>query len=200
MNILVIDGCVRGENSRTWALTTAFLQTLEEGKGHNVEILHLNDLELSYFNGERLEQRDQLRKANQLDHPQFRYAHQFAQAEAIVLAAPFWDLSLPAIVKVYIENISVENITFALNDQGIYGICQAKQLVYITTRGGIYQSSPLDVGTKYLTALCEMYGIETMHTIAQEGTDVPTIHQEKSAAAAKAKAQDLAHRWNVENS
>ena len=31
----------------------------------------------------------------------------------IVVAAPFWDLSVPAVLKVYIENISADGVTFA---------------------------------------------------------------------------------------
>lgn len=42
----------------------------------------------------------------------FKYAHEFANADLIVIAAPFWDLSIPALLKVYIENIAVDGITF----------------------------------------------------------------------------------------
>ena len=38
------------------------------------------------------------------------YAKQFAGADTIVIAAPFWDLSFPAILKTYIENIYVTGI------------------------------------------------------------------------------------------
>ena len=53
-------------------------------------------------------QRERLLETGELTHPRFRYAHQFKNADRIVIAAPFWDLSFPALLKVYIENVSVQ--------------------------------------------------------------------------------------------
>ena len=66
--------------------------------------------------------------------PRFRYAWQFARADAIVLAALLWDLSFPALLKVYIEQVSVEGITFGCGEAGCYGICHASRMVFLTTR------------------------------------------------------------------
>lgn len=51
--------------------------------------------------------------------PLFRYAKQFAQAADIVVAAPYWDLSFPAILKVYLEQICVTGLTFQYTPEGI---------------------------------------------------------------------------------
>ena len=42
----------------------------------------------------------------------FDYAKDFAKADTIVIAAPFWDLSFPASLKCYIEAINILGITF----------------------------------------------------------------------------------------
>ena len=96
-------------------------------------------------------------------------AWQFAQADAIVLAAPLWDLSFPALLKVYIENVSVENITFGCGEAGCYGICQARRMVFLTTRGGIYEpGSEWEQGAPYLAAIQKFFGFDRFHAIAAD--------------------------------
>ena len=52
---------------------------------------------------------------------------QFAAADVIVIAAPYWDLMFPAVLKTYLENITVTGITFCYSDQGRpQSMCKAK--------------------------------------------------------------------------
>ena len=61
----------------------------------------------------------------------FRYARQFAAADKIVIAAPLWDLSFPAQLKVYLENIYVTGIVTKYSDAGQpVGLCRASELSY----------------------------------------------------------------------
>ncbi len=48
----------------------------------------------------------------------FRYAHQFAEAEIVVVGAPYWEYQFPALLRCYIEHISVNGVTFAYGDDG----------------------------------------------------------------------------------
>ena len=43
--------------------------------------------------------RDALREKEAYDSPMFALAREFAAAEKIVVAAPYWDLSFPAVLK-----------------------------------------------------------------------------------------------------
>ena len=122
-----------------------------------MEPLELAAEGLQYFSGPFFQQRQDLLAAGNRTHPRFRYAWQFAQADAIVLAAPLWDLSFPALLKVYIENVSVENITFGCGEAGCYGICQARRMVFLTTRGSAYEGSHLEMGSRYLQAMAEFF-------------------------------------------
>ena len=84
---------------------------------------------------EILDERDALWNAGRLDQPMFEPARQFAAADRIVVAAPFWDLSFPAILKIYLERISVADITFGYDERGaMKGLCRASKLLLITTR------------------------------------------------------------------
>lgn len=69
----------------------------------------------------------------------FRYAKQFAYADTIIIAAPYWDLSFPSMLKVYIENIYVTGIVSKYGKDGVpIGLCKASELTYVTTAGGPY--------------------------------------------------------------
>ncbi len=170
--MLYIDCCIRREESRTRLLAETFLSGLQSQKGYSVEKLCLMDENLAPLSEGFFTQREVLLLDDQRDHPRFRYAHQFRQADRLVVAAPFWDLSFPALLKLYIENICVEGITFGANEQGTFGLCKAERLLFLTTRGGNYNNSPLEMGARYLEALCEFWGIPRFDVVAADGLDL----------------------------
>ncbi len=173
MNILFVDGCVRGEISRTLKLTQTFLDRFcERNTSATVTRLNLGEMNLQYMVGELFERREEMIKSGKLDHEMFDLAKQFASADMIIIAAPFWDLGLPAVVKVFIENVTVLGITFCMGERGMQGLCKARDLVFVTTRGGIYNGNDMDVATHYVKALSKMYGIENLHCLDAEGIDI----------------------------
>lgn len=189
-NVLYVDCCIRREQSRTKRLADAFLSALPSDC--RVEHLDLMAEDLSYFKESYFAQREQLLAADERDHPRFRYAHQFAEADLIVMAAPFWDLAFPALLKVYIEQVSVDGITFGSTEAGLRGLCRASKLVFLTTRGGFYTGDAMEMGDRYLDALHTFFGIGAYTCIAADGMDVAGFDAEASLAAAMQKAKALA--------
>ena len=148
--ILFINACVRPE-SRTYILAKHALERLEG----NVEELRLIDEDLPPLTNDMLMLRDALIKDGQIEHPFLRYARQFAEADTIVIAAPYWDLMFPSILKNYFENITISGLTFVYGEDGRpKGLCNAKNLIYVTTSGGpIIQN----FGYDYTNALAKMF-------------------------------------------
>lgn len=188
--VLFVDCCIRGEQSRTLELARAFLDRLPADC--QVEHLRLTEQALTPLTGEYFEARQKLLDAGELDHPRFRYAHQFAEADLIVMAAPFWDLAFPALLKIYIEQVSVDGITFVSTAEGLKGLCKASALVYLTTRGGFYPDDHWELGTKYLDALHEFFGIGSYFCVGADGMDVQGFDGKASLEEAKKKAAELA--------
>ena len=134
--------------------------------------------------------------AGKLDQPMFEPARQFAAADKIVVPAPFWDLCFPAILKIYLERVTVADLTFGYDEQGaMVGKCRASKLLYITTRGGNYAGTDLEMGTPMLRAMCAMYGIPELVTLAAEGLD--DVRQDGAAllSAALERADALAEEF-----
>lgn len=131
--VLYINACVRDE-SRTDRLAKKLLGSL----GDYTE-LKLSEENLKPLDKDTLEYRSELIAKEQFDNDMFKYARQFADADIIVISAPFWDLSFPAILKTYIENIYITGLVSKYGDDGRpVGLCKASKLYYVTTAGGPY--------------------------------------------------------------
>lgn len=162
-NILFINACVRAE-SRTEELSHYLLDILE---GEVTEV-DLYKEPISPLDGLGLKKRD----LSDYCGEEFKYANQFANADIIVIAAPFWDLSFPSVLKVYFENITVSGITFEYLEKGRpVGKCRAKKLYYVTTSGGYIGNN--NYGFDYVKALAEnFYGIDDVYFYSAEGLDM----------------------------
>ena len=191
--VLYIDCCIRGEQSRTRTLAEAFLSALSCRNGLEIERLTLMDEPIIPFQNGFFWQRERLIEAGELNHPRFRYAHRFREAERIVIAAPFWDLSVPALLKVYIENVSVQGITFDCDEKnGCFGTCKAEKMLFLTTRGSEMEGNVADNGTKYLGDMAKFFGIPCFEHIAADGLDLGREPAEQILSRAIARAQELA--------
>ncbi len=189
-DILLVDCCVRREQSRTARLARAFVAGLDETR-YCVSVIRPDEERMKPLAEDSLRERDRLLAEGALDRPRFDYARQFAQADQVVMAAPFWDLSFPAILKVYIENISVEGITFRTEADGLHGLCRGERLIFLTTRGGLYGGTDLEQGSRYMAALKEFFGFGEYVCVAAEGLDTGA-DPEPLVAAAEAEAHALA--------
>ena len=188
---------MRGERSRTLKLARHFLSALEERRPeYRMTRRNLCEDRLQPQYPEILAERDALWNAGRLDQPMFDAARQFAAADRIVIAAPFWDLSFPAILKIYLERISVTNITFGYDERGNnVGLCRAEKLLLITTRGGAFSGPDtgwMEMGARQLEALCAMYGIPSFQCLAAEGLDDVRNDPQKILSEAMERATVLA--------
>ena len=165
--ILFVNVCVR-PSSRTFELAETLLQKL---KG-NVQEIKLYETHFSILDLNGMEKRNQAEKDNDFSDPIFDAAKQFAAADIIVIAAPYWDLMFPAVLKTYLENITIPGITFFYNDIGRpQSLCKAKALYYVTTSGGYIGQN--DFGFSYIKALSEnFFGITQIHRHTAEGLDI----------------------------
>ena len=193
--VLFVDCCIRREHSRSKQLADFFLGELQKKGEYEIETLCLMDENLSYFSEGFFLQREALLAEGKLDHPRFRYAHQFAEADKIVIAAPFWDLSFPALLKVYIENLCVDSITFHTDEHGLHGLCKADHMVFLTARGAFYTDSPLEQGSRYLEQMAGFFGIEKYDCVAAEGLDIGAWPVEELMDKAKAQAAEVAKKF-----
>ena len=179
--VLFINACVR-KGSRTKELADCVLSK----RGEPYEEVYLNAIDFPVVDEDFLNRRDRLIAHRMFGDPMFDLARQFAEADEIVIAAPFWDLSFPAAVKQYFEQVNVTGITFYYTPEGIpAGLCRARRLTYVTTAGGEF--FPEEYGAGYVKALAQdFYGIPEFRLIKATGLDIVGADADAIIDSAKA--------------
>ena len=167
MTVLFVNAAFR-ENSRTYDLAQKYLLTLTD----TVEIVNLGEEKIRPLQKASLEQYCKDSRNHNFQDEMYRYAKQFVKADEIVIAAPFWNFGLPAILHTYLELVCTQGITFDLNEAGeYYSLCQAKKLVLILTAGGNVPEN--DCAISFIRTLCkEFWKIEDIRYYYAEGIDL----------------------------
>lgn len=186
MKILFVDCCIsqRGKASRTEKLCRTFLRSVR------AEHVDLKNLELKPFTAEMLDRRDGLFRSGAFGDEIYALARQFRDADGIVVGAPFWDLSFPAQLRIYIEHISANGVTYYYDAQGPHGNCKARWLLYLTSGGDFARDGSL--GTEYWKQLCAMYGIPEFRSVFAGGLDAMPEQADAFMKEACGKAGALA--------
>ncbi len=191
--LLFIDCCIRGEASRTRKLAEAFLSALPEE--YDAEWLDLGTADLHPLDRARYFAREKLLDEGKLSDPLFDHAKDLAGADLVLVATPFWDMGIPAMLKTYFENVSIAGITFSCDEKGNYeGLCKAERMVLLTTRGmDIPDGSEMEQATPYLRAICKFFGIGALEVVSAWGMDTePPAEAEKRLHFAAENAKELA--------
>lgn len=160
MKTLFINTCLR-EESRTEKLAKYYLKN----SGLNYIEVKVQDLNLKALTNTILNQR------NTTDHNDslFDISRQFKEADIIVIATPYYDLSFSALLKDYLENINIVGLTFEYDEnEQPRSLSNVKKVVYVTTAGG-----PI-ISHKY------GYGyVKTMFNVFYKVEDFTYIYAEK---------------------
>ena len=186
MKILFVNACVR-EYSRTLLLARHLLSRVPA----EVTEIRLEEESMEPLTKERLAMRDCLLAEGKWEDPSFCWAHQFADADCIVIAAPYWDFGFPALLKIFLERVTVAGITFFYDGGRPKGLCKAEKLFYVTTAGGPILS---DFGFPYVRALAQsLYGIGETICIRAQNLDMDG--EDVTAALEQAKQEiDRIHK------
>ena len=189
--LLYIDACIRDAESRTRQIAEPVVRALE-GK-YAVERYVLNDMPLAIV------QKDLIHKRlnGDVDPAVMTWAETVRDADRIVIAAPFWDMSIPAALKNFFELCSILNVTFKTNNKTCYGNCKAKKMLFITTRGmDIITGDPLEQATPYLKALSWLWGIGPLQVVAAQNMDYASAEEiEEKMKAAIQDGLDIANNF-----
>ena len=165
MKYLVIDACTR-VNSRTRRLYEEYIKDKKD-----VKIVKLYDTDIKPIDKDAISKRDLAKLNTDFSDPIFDYGKDFKDAEEIIVAAPYWDLSFPAILKVYIENISIGGLTFGYDEKGmIIGYAKAKRLIYFSTCGGKVDRH---MGYEYISEIAKsFFGVKETYNYYIDSLDI----------------------------
>ena len=184
--VLYVNACVtRNVVSRTHRLAQAYLD--KRCNDCRIETVVLEQLSLTPLTGEGLAEREEAIRTGDFSGSTFALARSFAAADEVVIAAPYWDMSFPSLLKLYIEHLCVNRLTFSYDATGRpRGLVNVKKVVYITTSGGPIGEANL--GFDYVKALfSKLFEVTDFAFFSAEGLDIYGNNPEAILTAAISK-------------
>ncbi len=98
---------------------------------------------------------------------------QFLAADVVVLAAPFYNFSIPSQLKAWLDRIAQSGRTFKYTDKGPVGLAGDKTVIVVSTRGGVYSTTDAGQATEhqesYLKVLFGFIGVTDLRFVRAEG-------------------------------
>ena len=183
-NLLIVDACVRQADSRTLRIAEPILKALEPHFASSYRYLLPEMEDIAPLTPKTFAERGE----GKVPAWAADAAKRIASADAIVIIAPFWDMSFPAVLKCFFEQTSLYGITFEDNGTTCVGLCKRPPVLYITSRGmDIKTGSAREQATPYLKALGSLWGLGRLTTIAATNMDycTPDELEAKIALASK---------------
>lgn len=169
--LFYIDSCLRS-GSKTKRIADALIYRLSDK--YEVDTIRLSEYDFPVVKNDILNERSN----GYVPEEYVQIASKIAAADRLVISAPFWDMSFPSALKVFLENMSLFNVTFASNEKECYGLCKAEKVLYITTRGmNIKTGDEMEQATPYIKAISKLWGLGELHVIAVENMDYSTEEQ-----------------------
>ena len=190
--LVIINACVRQADSRTLRIAEPIITEL--GKRYDLIRYDLPEMEGIVPLTPQL-----LAERGKGDIPAWALeaARAIAAADRILIAAPFWDMSFPAVLKAFFEQVSLFDVTFTDTGSTCRGLCRSPKVLYITTRGmDIRTGDPREQATPYLRALGSLWNLGELTTIAACNMDYLSEEAvEAKISACIERGLELAENW-----
>lgn len=105
------------------------------------------------------------------------------QASHIVIAAPIYNFSVPAVLKAWIDQVARPGVTFRYTENGPEGLLEGKKAYLVVASGGVPLGSEVDYASNYLRHVMGFLGID----------DVTLVNANELGSAANDQA-DISQR------
>lgn len=178
MKTLIIDSSL-SEASLTRKTLSLCLDYLKRKGLHEMTYLRLDDLhhEIKPLTKERLTKRKELLAKKNYDDEVFKFANILKEADRILIASPFYDLSVPALLKCFIEVSMVDGITFKDEGDHATGLLKAKELFFLYVSGYPICDKNPDFASPYIEGIAKMWGVKVYDSYHLEWQKAQTLKE-----------------------
>ncbi|WP_409278060.1 FMN-dependent NADH-azoreductase [Pseudomonas defluvii] len=194
MKLLHIDSSILGDNSASRQLSREVVQAWQAADA-SVEVTYrdLASDAISHFSAATLVSAgtpEELRDAAQKHEAQLssETLQEFLDADAVVIAAPMYNFSVPSQLKAWIDRIAVAGKTFRYTEAGPEGLCGGKKVIVVSTSGGLHVGQPTGVGHEdFLKVFLGFIGITDIEFVRAHGLAYGDEHRNNAMSAARAQ-------------
>lgn len=113
------------------------------------------------------------------------------QADAIVLGVPMYNFGVPSVLKAYFDHVARAGVTFRYTESGPQGLLEDRPVYVVAARGGLYQGTPADSQSPFLTTFLNFLGLRNVQFVYAEGLNISEDSKETSLAQANEHIERL---------
>jgi FMN-dependent NADH-azoreductase len=199
MKLLHIDSSILGDHSASRQLSRSVVEAFSAVEPDTqITYRDLSSDALSHFSAGTLaaagtpeEGRDAAQKQEVVSNE--TTLQEFLDADVVVIGAPMYNFTIPSQLKAWIDRITVAGRTFRYTETGPEGLCAGKQVIIVSTAGGLHVGQPTSVGHEdFLKVLFGFIGVTNLKFVFAHGLaygDEPRANA--LTAAQKQIAQEL---------
>ncbi|VVN89245.1 FMN-dependent NADH-azoreductase [Pseudomonas fluorescens] len=176
MKLLHIDSSILGDNSASRQLSRSVVEAWQAAEPQAVVTYRdLASDAISHFSANTLIAAGttaELRDAAQQHEAELsaQALAEFLAADAVVIAAPMYNFTIPTQLKAWIDRIAVAGQTFRYTEAGPEGLCGNKKVVVVSTSGGLHVGQATGVGhEEYLKVMLGFMGITDIEFVRAHG-------------------------------
>ncbi|AZE48960.1 FMN-dependent NADH-azoreductase [Pseudomonas chlororaphis] len=193
MKLLHIDSSILGDNSASRQLSESVVKAWKNADA-SVEVTY-RDLAadaISHFSSATLVAAGtpaEVRSAAQQHEAELSASTlaEFQAADAVVIAAPMYNFTVPTQLKAWIDRIAVAGQTFRYTEAGPEGLCGGKKVVVVSTSGGLHAGQATGVAHEdYLKVLFGFLGITDIEFVRAHGLSYGDEVRNKAMSDAQA--------------
>lgn len=194
MKILQINGSARSTGAHSTALASRISERLlQQYPDAQLDVLDLATSPVKVFDQTAIQALftpAEARSAAQQKRADYSLAlaAQLQQADVLVLGVPMYNFGISSQLKDWIDNVSLNQVTFRYTAEGPEGLLKNKRALIGFARGGLYRGTEADTQTPYFRAWLKFIGIEDVQFIYAEGLNMGEEAQRAGLATAE---QDL---------
>ena len=193
MKLLHIDSSILGDNSASRQLSAVVVKAWQAAQpGVEVTYRDLASEGINHFSGATLgalgTPADQRSAAQQHEAElSAKTLAEFLAADAVVIAAPMYNFTIPTQLKAWIDRIAVAGQTFRYSEAGPEGLCGNKKVIVVSTSGGLHAGQATGVAHEdYLKVLLGFLGITDIEFVRAHGLAYGDEFRSKSLSDANA--------------
>ncbi|OPK07526.1 FMN-dependent NADH-azoreductase [Pseudomonas sp. VI4.1] len=176
MKLLHIDSSILGDNSASRQLSSEVVKAWQTAEpSAMVTYRDLAADAISHFSAATLVAAGttaELRNAAQQHEADLsaQALAEFLAADAVVIAAPMYNFTIPTQLKAWIDRIAVAGQTFRYTEAGPEGLCGNKKVVIVSTSGGLHVGQVTGVAhEEYLKVMFGFLGITDIEFVRAHG-------------------------------
>jgi len=197
MKLLHIDSSILGDNSASRQLSRQVVDAWQAAEPSAV--VTYRDLAadaISHFSSTTLVAAGttaELRDAVQQHEAELSASTlaEFIAADAVVIAAPMYNFTIPTQLKAWIDRVAVAGQTFRYTEAGPEGLCGGKKVVIVSTSGGIHAGQASGIAhEEYLKLVLGFLGITDIEIVRAEGLAYGDEVRNNAISAAQAKISE----------